>query len=93
MKWRSIVVVLVVVASVLMAPIAMAYAGCPMMGTVCYGPCGVSCAAVSPVASLSPAPSAVASIVPEVHHHRNVFAAFEPPPKITLPLGVASKRR
>ena len=82
MKWRSIVVALVVIASVLVAPIAMAYAGCPMMGTVCYGPCGVSCAAVSPVASLSPVPSAVASIVPEVHHHHgNVFAAFEPPPK------------
>ena len=82
MKWRSIVVALVVIASVLVAPMAMAYAGCPMMGTVCYGPCGLSCAAVSPMASLSPVPSAVASTVPEVRHHRNVFAAFEPPPKL-----------
>ena len=82
MKWRSVVVALVVIASVLVAPIAMAYAGCPMMGTVCYGPCGLSCAAVSPMASLSPMPSGVASTVPEVRHHRNVFAAFEPPPKL-----------
>ena len=85
MKWRSIVVALVVIASVLVAPIAMAYAGCPMMGTVCYGPCGLSCAAVSPMASLSPVPSAVASTVPEVRHHRNVFAAFEPPPRSPFP--------
>jgi len=82
MKHRSIVAVLVMVASVLMAPIAMAYAGYPMMGTVCFGPCGVPCAAASPMASLPPVPSAVASTVPEVHHHRNVFAAFEPPPKL-----------
>jgi len=81
MERRSIVVVLVVIASVLVAPIAMAYAGCPMMGTVCYGPCGLSCAAVSPMASLSPMPSAAASTVPEVHRHGNVFAAFEPPPR------------
>ena len=84
MRWRSIVVALVVIASVLVAPIAMAYAGCPMMGMVCYGPCGASCAAVSPMASLAPAPSAVASSVPEVHHHENVFAAFEPPPEFSF---------
>jgi hypothetical protein len=81
MNRRSIVVALVVIASVLVAPIAMTYAGCPMMGTVCYGPCGVSCAAVSPMVSVSPVPSAVASTVPEVHHHGNVFEALEPPPK------------
>ena len=81
MNRRSIVVALVVIASVLVAPIAMTYAGCPMMGTVCYGPCGVSCAAVSPTASLAPVPSAVASTVPEVHHHGNVSETLEPPPK------------
>ena len=78
---RGIVVALVLIALVLLVPIAMAYAGCPMMGTSCGGPCGVSCAAVSPGASLAPVPSVLVSFVSEVQHHANVFAAFEPPPK------------
>jgi len=35
MSWRVPVVVLVLVASVLLGPIAMAYAGCLTMGTMC----------------------------------------------------------
>lgn len=81
MSRRGIVVVLVVIASVLVGPMAMAYAGCPMMGMVCHGLCGVSCAAVSRTASVAPVPSGLAFFVSDVHHHASVFAAFEPPPK------------
>jgi len=81
MSWRGVVVVFVVIASVLMGPMAMAYAGCPMMGTVCGAPCGVSWATISPAVSLPPVPSALVSFVPDVNHYANVFAAFEPPPR------------
>jgi len=84
MSWRVPVVVLVLVVSVLLGPIAMAYAGCLTMGTMCVGPCGTSCAVFSPTVLLAPAPGAALYIVPDVHHHVNVFAGFEPPPRSPL---------
>ena len=84
MSWRGLVVVLVLVASVLLGPIAMAYAGCLTMGTMCAGSCGMSCAVSSPTVLLAPVPSAALYIVPDVHHHANVFAGFELPPRSPL---------
>lgn len=84
MSWRVPVVVLVLVASFLLGPIAMTYAACPMMGPMCDGPCGMSCAVFSPTAALEPVSSTVLHIVPDVHHHVNVFAGFEPPPRSPL---------
>ena len=81
MSWRGIVVVLILIGSVLWGPIAMAYAGCSLMGAMCDGPCGTSCAVFSPTVSLAPVSSATLYIVPDVRRHVNVFAGLELPPR------------
>jgi len=81
MSRRGVVVVLILIGSVLLGPIAMAYAGCSPMGAMCDGPCGVSCAVFSPTVALAPVSSAALYIVPDVHRHANVFAGLELPPR------------
>jgi len=81
MSRRGVVVVLILIGSVLLGPIAMAYAGCSLMGAICDGPCGMSCAVFSPTMLLAPISSVALGIIPDVHRHANVFAGLEPPPR------------
>ena len=81
MSWRGVVLVLILIGSVLFGPIAMAYAGCSLMGAICDGPCGMSCAVFSPTMSLAPISSVALDTIPDVHRHANVFAGRELPPR------------
>ncbi len=81
MSWRGFVVVLILIGSVLLGPIAMAYAGCSLMGAVCDGPCGMPCAVFSATVSLAPVSSAALYGIPDVHRHANVFEGLELPPR------------
>lgn len=81
MSWRGVVVVLILIGSVLLGPIAMAYAGCCVMGAMCGRPCGMACAIFSPTVALAPVSSAALYIVPGAHRHLNVFAGLELPPR------------
>ena len=81
MSRRGVVVVLILIGSVLLGQIAMAYAGCSLMGAMCDGPCGMSCAVLSPTVALAPVSSAALHIVPDAHRHANVFAGLELPPR------------
>src|SRR5438067_8752163 len=80
MSRRGVVVVLILIGSVLLGPIAMAYAGCSLMGAMCDGPCGMSCAVLSPTVALAPVSSAALHIVLDVHRHRaqGRFVPFAP---------------
>ena len=82
----TIVVILVLAAWVLLAPIAMAFAGCAVMGGICDGPCGISsCAAIStPTMSSAPAPASSFAIAPERHLPANTAAGLDHPPKSFL---------
>ena len=81
MSRRGVVVVIVLIGAVLLGPIVMAYAGCSLMGAICDGPCGMSCAVFSPTMSLAPISSAALDTIPDVHRHANVFAGRELPPR------------
>ena len=81
MSRRGVVVVIVLIGAVLLGPIAMAYAGCSLMGAMCDGPCGTPCAVFSPTMSLAPGSSAALYGIPDVPRHSNVFAGFELPPR------------
>ncbi len=81
MSWRGVVVVLILIGSVLFGPIAMSDAGCSLMGAICDGPCGMSCAVFSPTMSLAPISSVALDTISDVHRHANVFAGRELPPR------------
>ena len=64
-RQRRCVVVLVLVAWVLLGPIAMAFDDCPAMMSMCEGPCGVLTYAVYALPSVT-APTAVTAVSPKV---------------------------
>ena len=71
----------ILIGSVFLGPIAMAYAGCSLMGAMCDGPCGMSCAVLSPTVALARVSTTALHIVPDAHRHANVFAGLELPPR------------
>jgi hypothetical protein len=79
------IVLAVLVAWVLLGPIAMAFDGCAAMGALCEAPCGSSgCAIVTPTLSMAPIPASLLSVAPESVHRSHVPAGLEHPPKRRL---------
>ena len=76
-------VVLVLVAWVLLGPIAMAFDDCPAMMSMCEGPCGVLTYVVYAPASVT-VPTAATAVSPAVSRSlpAAVLAALDPPPKL-----------
>jgi hypothetical protein len=81
-RLRRLTVLLVLVAWVLLGPIAMAFDDCPAMMSMCEGPCGVltyvvyAAPTVSAPTMVAPVESPIARTLPAV-----VVTALDPPPK------------
>jgi hypothetical protein len=79
---RRPIIVIVLVAWVLLGPIAMAFDDCPAMMSMCEGPCGVLSYLMYPPPSMT-ATMAVTAIEPYVTSTLPavVLSALDPPPK------------
>ena len=75
-------VMLVLVAWILVGPIAMAFDNCPAMMSMCEGPCGVLTYVVYAPPTVT-APMMVATVEPAVTRAlpAGVLTALDPPPK------------
>jgi len=71
---------------VLLGPIAMAFDGCMLMGTLCDGgPCAnVSSTVFAPAPLIGPGPLGFLAAAPSPELPANSRASLEPPPKIPL---------
>ncbi len=80
---RRRLVVLVLVAWVLLGPIAMAFDDCPAMMSMCEGPCGVLTYVVYALPSVT-APAAMTAVSATVTRTlpAAVVTALDPPPKL-----------
>jgi hypothetical protein len=78
-----LITVAVLVLWILLGPIAMAFDGCLLMGTLCDGgPCAnFSSTAFVPAPLIDPAPSGFLAAVPRLVLPSNSSATLEPPPK------------
>ncbi len=85
MSSRGAIAVLVLAVWVLLGPVAMAFAGCAMMGAMCEGPCGTAaCAIVAPTLSGAPAIVSSLEVAPDRSLPANVLAGLYHPPKSLL---------
>ena len=85
MTSRGVIAIVVLAGWVLLGPIAMAFAGCALMGAMCEGPCGsIACGMVAP--TLSSAPELVSSfeVAPDRSLPANILAGLYHPPKSLL---------
>lgn len=77
------VIVFVLVAWVLLGPIAMAFDDCPAMMSMCEGPCGVLTYVVyAPPSVIPPAPVTAASPTATRTLPAVVLTALDPPPRL-----------
>jgi len=69
-----------------LGPVAMAFDGCLLMGTLCEGgPCAnVSSTDFAPAPLLGPEPIGFLAIPTRPVLHPNIFSCLEPPPKSSL---------
>jgi hypothetical protein len=82
MSSRSVTTMLVLIAWVLLGPIAMAFGACGILGVTCDAPCGAPSCVVqaSPPGGPTERVSSV-SASPEEHVTPRTPATLEPPPK------------
>lgn len=85
MSSRGVIAVLTLAIWVLLAPVAMAFSGCAVMGAMCEGPCGTTaCAIAAPTVSAAPALVSSFEVVVDRELPANVPAGLEHPPKFLL---------
>ena len=84
---RRILTLVVVALWLLLGPIAMAFDGCLLMGTLCDGgPCGASSdSSFAPAAAIGLRPIAFLDTPPGAHLPVSTLTALEPPPKSRRP--------
>lgn len=87
MTCKRALTVAVLMLWVLLGPIAMAFDGCLLMGTLCDGgPCAnFSSTAFVPGLLIGPGPIGFLAAVPQLELPANSSATLEPPPKSPLP--------
>ena len=88
MNERRVVILAVLLAWVMLGPVAMAFGACGVMGLSCEGPCGASSCVTGdlPLAGLSLVESSATGL-PDQNWAARSPAAPEPPPKSALLLG------
>ena len=86
MTGKRVLTVAVLMLWLLLGPIAMAFNGCLLMGTLCDGgPCAnVSSTAFVPAPLIGPGPIGLLAAVPRLVLPANSPATLEPPPKSPL---------
>jgi len=86
MSGKQALSLVVLVLWVLLGPIAMAFDGCLLMGTLCDGgPCAISSSTVyAPAPLINPGPIGFLATVPFLAMPANGPATLEPPPKSPL---------
>ena len=87
MSSRSILTLIVLGLWLFLGPIAMAFDGCLLMGTLCDGgPCGASSnVSFAPATAAALEPIAYLGTPPRTHLPAHTLAALEPPPKSLRP--------
>jgi hypothetical protein len=79
---RGLVTAVVLVVWVLLGPLTVAFGGCPGMGAMCEGPCGLtSCGVPTPTSSPAPPPVAYWGFWPSDHFPTTLLEILEPPPR------------
>ena len=86
MTGKRVLTVAVLMLWLLLGPIAMAFNGCLLMGTLCDGgPCAnFSSTAFVPAPLIGPGPIGLLAAVPRLMLTANSPATLEPPPKSPL---------
>ena len=86
MTGKRVLTVAVLMLWLLLGPIAMAFNGCLLMGTLCDGgPCAnFSSTAFVPAPLIGPGPIGLLAAVPRLVLPANSSATLEPPPKSPL---------
>jgi hypothetical protein len=86
MTGKRVLTVAVLMLWLLLGPIAMAFNGCLLMGTLCDGgPCAnFSSTAFVPAPLIGPSPIGLLAAVPRLLLPANSPATLEPPPKSPL---------
>lgn len=85
MSSRVVIAVLALAIWVLLAPVAMAFSGCAVMGVMCEGACGTTaCAIAAPTMSAAPALASSFEVTIDCELPANMPAGLEHPPKFLL---------